>query len=49
MYSLVNSVVKQTGVSAVQILVDGKIESTYRNAVDISQPVSFNTELVETQ
>ena len=48
-YSLVNSVVKQTGVSAVQILVDGKIETTYRNAVDISQPVSFNTELVEAQ
>ena len=48
-YSLVNSVVKQTGVSAVQILVDGKIETTYRNAVDISQPVLFNTELVETQ
>lgn len=49
LYSLVNSVVKQTGVSAVQILVDGKIEATYRNAVDISQPVLFNAELVETQ
>lgn len=46
-YSLVNSVIRQTGVETVQILIDGKIENRYRNAVDIKNPLSFNSNVIQ--
>lgn len=47
LYSLVDSVIAQTGIETVQILVDGELEKTYRNVADISGPISFNSNLLD--
>lgn len=46
-YAVVNSVIEQTGVEAVQIMLDGKIEPLYRNLVEIAHPLEFQSELIE--
>ena len=47
LYALVDSIIAQTGIDNVQILVDGELEKTYRNVADISEPLSFNSDFVE--
>lgn len=47
LYAVVNSVIKQTDVDRVQILIDGKIVPMYRNVVAIDKPLSFNVNIVE--
>lgn len=47
LYALVDSVIAQTGVDTVQILIDGKIEAKYRNVVDINKPLPFNTGILQ--
>lgn len=48
-YAVVNSVIAQTGVDRVQILIDGKISPTYRNAIALDEPISFQSDVVETK
>lgn len=48
-YAVVNSVIAQTGVESVQILIDGKIIPTYRNTVALDKPLSFQSDVVETK
>lgn len=47
LYGVVNSVLEQTDATKVQILIDGMVIDKYRNAVDISEPLTFNSELVK--
>lgn len=46
-YALVNSVIAQTNVDTVQILVDGNVPSMYRNIVPLDHPLSFNSNVIE--
>jgi len=47
-YSIVNTIVLNVeGVSRVQILIDGKIESTLKGEIDISVPLGANLNLVK--
>ena len=48
-YAVVNSVIAQTGVESVQILIDGKIIPAYRNTVALDKPLSFQSDVVETK
>ena len=47
LYAVVNSVIAQTDVDTVQILIDGKIVPMYRNVVAIDKPLSFNANVVQ--
>lgn len=48
-YSLVDSVIDQTGVDSVQLLVDGKTQKLYRGIVDISGPLVMNQNVIATE
>lgn len=45
-YSIVNSLVEGTEAQKVQITINGESNATYMEAVDLSQPLEENTELV---
>ena len=47
LYAVVNSVIAQTDVDTVQILIDGKIVPMYRNVVAIDKPLPFNANVVQ--
>lgn len=45
-YSIVNSLVEGTGVKQVQITINGETNAEYMDAVDLSQPLSENRDLL---
>lgn len=45
LYALINSIVKQCGVDAVQILVDGERIDIYKGRINILEPLTYNSEL----
>lgn len=48
-YSIVNSVVANSNVLKVQILIDGVSEIMYKNTVDLSRPLTGNESLIKVQ
>lgn len=46
-YSLVNSLTGITNISKVLITIDGETDNSYRGSVDLSNPLTFNTEIVK--
>lgn len=46
-YSLVNSIVGNGSAGKVQILVNGETDLSYQESVDISKPLSLNSDLIE--
>lgn len=48
-YSIVNSLVANTKVLKVQILIDGSADTMFLNTVDLSKPLEWNAEILEGQ
>lgn len=46
-YSIVNSLVANTKVLKVQILIDGSTDTIFLNTVDLSKPLEWNAEILE--
>jgi len=46
-YSIVNSVIANSTVTKVQILLDGASDVTYKNKVDLSRPLTANLDLIK--
>ncbi len=46
-YSLVNSLTGFTHISKVLITIDGQVVNSYRGSVDLSVPLSFNSEIIK--
>ena len=46
-FSVVNSVIANSNVSKVQILIDGANDVLYKNSVDLSRPLEWNAELIK--
>jgi len=46
-YSIVNSIIGNSNVSQVQILIDGASDVVYKNSVDLSRPLGWNEALIE--
>lgn len=46
-YSIVNSVIANSTVTKVQILIDGASDVVYKSKVDLSRPLEWNTDLIK--
>jgi germination protein M len=46
-YSIVNSLLANSSVTEVQILIDGESSVNYKNSVDLSRPLSWKEELIK--
>ena len=48
-YALVNSLTELSGITSVQITVNGSSAVRYMDVIDLSQPLKCNLDLVETE
>ena len=46
-YSVVNSLTSVSSISKVMITIDGEVVHSYRGTVDLSKPLSFNSEIIK--
>ena len=46
-YSIVNSLIANSSVTEVQILIDGERSVNYKNSVDLSRPLSWKEDLIK--
>lgn len=46
-YSIVNSIIENSSVTKVQILVDGASDVVYKNTLDLSRPLEWNANILE--